>query len=335
MIDLRSDTVTRPDAAMREAAAAADVGDDVYGEDPTVNELEARTAEVLGTEDALFCVSGTMANQVAARTHTERGHEVLCEARSHIYSREVAGLAQHGGLQTRPLAGDDRGALAAEQVRTHLAEADDHQAGTGLLALENTHNRAGGTALAPDRIAEAAEVARAAGVPVHLDGARLWNAAVAHGRPVAEFVGPVDSVMASFSKGLGAPMGSILAGGADFIAAARRVRKLFGGGWRQAGVVAAPALDGLANRERLATDHERARTLAAGLADLEGVDVQSPETNIVLVETAAPAEQLLQACEAAGVRGSPFGEHVVRFCTHRDVDGGDVQTAIEAVSAAV
>ena len=334
MIDLRSDTVTRPDEAMREAAASATVGDDVYGEDPTVNELEARAAEVLGTEAALFCASGTMANQVAARTHTERGREVVCERDSHLFAAELAGLAQHAGLQTRPLAGDDRGALGADQVREALAEPDDHRPGTGLLALENTHNRAGGTALAPETIAEPAATAREFGVPVHLDGARLWNAAVARDVPVSAYVEHVDSVMASCSKGLGAPMGSLLAGDEAFVAAARRVRKLFGGGWRQAGIVAAPALVGLEDRDHLAADHDRARALAEGLARIEGLAVRDPETNIVLVETPGPAERFLEDCEAEGVLGVAFGPRLVRFCTHRDVDDRDVERAIDAVAAA-
>jgi len=333
MIDLRSDTVTKPDGPMREAAAEAAVGDDVYGEDPTVNELEARAAEVLGTDAALFCVSGTMANQVAARTHTERGQEVLCEVGSHVYKWELGGLAQHAGLQTRPIDGDDRGAVTAEQVRTGIVEADGHRPGTGLLTLENTHNSAGGTALSVAEIREPAQVAREADVPVHLDGARLWNAAIATDVSVADYVDHVDSVMVSCSKGLGAPMGSILAGEAADVEAARRVRKLLGGGWRQAGVVAAPALAGLERRDRLATDHDNARTLAAGLGAVEGLTVDDPETNVVLVETAAPAETVVEAWEDAGVLAGAVDDHAIRCVTHRDVDADEVATAVERVSA--
>ncbi len=335
MIDLRSDTVTKPDEAMREAARDAEVGDDVYREDPTVNDLEARAADVLGMESALFVPSGTMGNQVAVRTHTEPGQEVVCERDSHVYRWELGGMAQHSGLQTRPVQGDDRGALAPDQVRAALVEEDGHQAGTGLLTLENTHNAAGGTALAPETIDAAAEVAEDAGVPVHLDGARLYNAAVARDVEPARFTRELDSVMTCLSKGLGAPVGSVLAGSEAFVEDARRVRKLFGGGMRQAGIIAAPGLLALENRERLADDHDRAAELAAGLSDVPGLSVQEPETNIVLVETAEPAEDVLEACEGEGVLGVPFDDHVVRFCTHWDVDDGDVAAAIDRVRDAV
>ncbi len=335
MIDLRSDTVTLPSDEMREAARDADVGDDVFGEDLTVNKLEGRAAEILGTDDALFCVSGTMANQVAVRTHTEPGQEVLCERDCHIYRWELAGVAQHSACQPRTLAGNDRGVIAPEQVHAGHVAADDHRAGTGLLTLENTHNAAGGAAHEPSTVAAAAEAAHEHDVPVHLDGARLWNAAVAHDEPVAAFADPVDSVMCSLSKGLGAPMGSLLAGKDSFIEAARRTRKLLGGGWRQAGIVAAPALVGLANRERLAADHRLAEALAAGLADVPGLDIREPETNILLVETERPAETVLEACEHEGVLGVPFDDHLVRFCTHRDVHDWDVETAVEAIETAL
>ncbi|MFT4922424.1 MAG: threonine aldolase [Haloarculaceae archaeon] len=335
MIDLRSDTVTRPSDAMREAARDAAVGDDVYGEDPTVNDLQERAADVLGTEAALFVPSGTMGNQVAARTHTERGQEVLCERESHIYKWELGGLAQHASLQPRTLAGDDRGVLTPDQIRAGHVAASDHRPGTGLLALENTHNSKGGTALAPETIAETAEAAHDLAVPVHLDGARLFNAAVAHEVPADAFVEPVDSVMCCLSKGLGAPVGSILAGSASFIEEAHRVRKLFGGGMRQAGMIAAPGLRGLANRDRLAEDHRRADRLAAGIERIDGLAVQPPETNIVLVETDRPAEAFLEDCETEGVLGVPFDDHVVRFCTHWDVDDEDVDGAIAAIERAV
>jgi len=335
MIDLRSDTVTRPSDRMRDAARDADVGDDVYREDPTVEKLQERAADILGTEAALFVPSGTMGNQVAARVHTERGQEIMLERESHIYKWELAGLAQHAGLQTRTLDGGDRGVVSPEQVRDGYVEADAHRPGTGLLTVENTHNSRGGTAIAPDRIDAAAAAARDHGVPVHLDGARLWNAAVARDVPVSRFVEPVDSVMVSLSKGLGAPVGSLVAGDAAFVADARRVRKLFGGGMRQAGMIAAPGLAALDNRERLTADHENARRLAEGLATVDGLTVQEPETNIVLVATDRPAEAVLADCEDEGVLGVPFDDHVVRFCTHWDVDADDVDAAIERVGAAV
>jgi threonine aldolase len=320
---------------MRAAARPADGGDDVFGEDPTINELEAEAATVLGMDDALFCVSGTMANQVAVRTHTEPGQEVLCERDCHIYRWELAGVAQHSGCQPRTLDGDDRGVITPDQVHRGHVAADDHRAGTGLLTLENTHNAAGGAAHEPATVAAAATAARERDVPVHLDGARLWNAAVAHGEPMAAFTDPVDSVMCSLSKGLGAPVGSILAGSEEFIDRAHRNRKLLGGGWRQAGILAAPALTGLDAHERLEADHRRAETLADGLGDVPGLSVQHPETNIVLVETDDPAADVLEACEAAGVLGVPFDDHVVRFCTHRDVDDADVVAAVEAVETAL
>jgi len=334
MIDLRSDTVTLPNEEMREAARDAEVGDDVYREDPTVNELEARTADVLGMEAALYVPSGTMGNQVAARTHTERGQEVLCERESHIYKWELAGLAQHAEVQTRTIDGDERGVVGPAQIREGYVEESGHRPGTGLLTLENTHNSKGGTAIAPDRIAAAADAAHDLGVPVHLDGARLFNAAAAHDCPAAEIVDPVDTVMCCLSKGLGAPVGSMLAGPEGFVERARRNRKLLGGGMRQAGMIAAPGLVALGNRDRLAEDHRRADRLAEALDRIGGLSVDPPETNIVLVETDRPAEAFLADCEDEGALGVPFDEHVVRFCTHWDVDDADVDAAIEAVQRA-
>ncbi|MEF8828793.1 MAG: threonine aldolase family protein, partial [Haloarcula sp.] len=273
MIDLRSDTVTRPSDAMREAASDAEVGDDVYGEDPAVNDLQQRAADVLGTETALFVPSGTMGNQVAARVHTERGQELLCEQESHIYKWELAGLAQHAEVQTRTIDGGKRGVIDPEQVREGYVNATSHRPGTGLLALENTHNSKGGTAIAPERIAAAAEAAHELGVPVHLDGARLFNAARALDRPAAEFVDPVDTVMCCLSKGLGAPVGSLLAGPESTIEAARRTRKLMGGGMRQVGIVAAPGRNALENRHRLDEDHRRATRLVDGLEGIAGLSV--------------------------------------------------------------
>ncbi|PSP32841.1 low specificity L-threonine aldolase [Halobacteriales archaeon QH_10_70_21] len=333
MIDLRSDTVTRPSAAMREAAADAEVGDDVYREDPTVNELEATVADVLGMEAALFVPTGTMGNQIAARVHTERGQEALVERESHVYKWELAGLAQHAELQARTVDGGDRGVVTPEAIAEGYVAADGHRPGTGLVCLENTHNSRGGTAIAPDRIDAACQAAHDRDVPVHLDGARLFNAAAAQDVDAARLARDVDSVMCCLSKGLGAPVGSMLAGDEAFVEAARRVRKLFGGGMRQAGLVAAPGLVALENRDRLAADHANAERLAAGLDALEGLDARDPETNIVLVETDEPAEAFLERCEAAGVLGVPFGEHVVRFCTHLDVDRDDVETAIERIGA--
>lgn len=334
MIDLRSDTVTKPSDAMREAARDAPVGDDVYGEDPTINELEQRAADILGTEAALYVPSGTMGNQAAVRTHTERGQELLCERDCHIFRWEVAGVAQHSQVQPRTLDGGDRGRITPEQVHESFVEASDHHGGTGLLALENTHNAKGGTALSVDDIAEAAAAAHEHGIPVHLDGARLFNAAVARDRRASAYVEHVDSVMCCLSKGLGAPVGSILAGDEDFVAEAHKIRKLMGGGMRQAGIIAAPGIESLANRDRLAEDHRRAEHLARELYDVDGIRVRDPETNIILVETDDPASEFLERCEAEGVLGVPFDDHVVRFCTHLNVSDDDVDRAIDAISSA-
>jgi len=338
MLDFRSDTVTRPTEEMREAARTADVGDDVYREDPTVNELEAEAATRVGMEAAMFVPSGTMGNQVAARVHTERGQEALVEETSHVYKYELGGFAQHSELQVRTFDGGENGAPTPEQVEAGYVEEELHRPGTGLLCLENTHNVKGGVAVDPDTIGAAAAAARDHGVSVHLDGARLFNAAVSLDVPASDIADHVDSVMFCLSKGLGAPVGSILAGDAAFIERARRVRKLFGGGMRQAGMVAAPGLVALENVSRLSEDHENAAALAAGLDDIDGIRAPAPDTNIVLVHTAdagLTASELIERCEREDVLASEFGEHTVRFCTHQNVDSADVETAIETVADAV
>lgn len=328
-IDLRSDTVTRPSDAMREAARDAPVGDDVYREDPTVNDLEQRVADLLGFEAALYVPSGTMGNQIAACVHTDRGEEAIVERESHVYKWELGGFAQHAQLQVRPVDGDERGVVSPAQVHEAYVEADGHRPGTGLLTLENTHNSKGGTAIAVTDVDAVADAAHDLGVPVHLDGARLANAAVALDVPLHRITHGVDSTMMCLSKGLGAPVGSMLAGSEAFVEDARRVRKLFGGGMRQAGMIAAPGLLALENVERLADDHENAAVLAAGLEDVPGVRPYDPETNIVLAATDAPAESFLEECADAGVLGVPFDDHLVRFVTHWDVSRADVETALD------
>lgn len=338
MINLRSDTVTRPTDEMRDAMATAEVGDDVYGKDPTINELEATAAAAVGTEAALFVPSGTMGNQIALRVHTDRGDEVLLEEDAHIYKYEVGGLAQLAHLQARTFDGGANGCPTPEQVEEELVDPDLHRAGTGLLCLENTHNVKGGTAVPPDQLRAAADVARDNGVPVHMDGARLFNAATALDVDTAELVEPVDSVMFCLSKGLGAPVGSMVAGSEAFVEEARRTRKLLGGGMRQAGVLAAPGLLALESRDRLETDHENARLLADGLAAIDGLAVQSPDTNIVLVDVAGTgmdATEFVAAAEEVGVLTGEFGETVVRFTTHRDVDEADCRTAVDRLADAV
>ncbi|WP_128905164.1 threonine aldolase family protein [Halorubrum amylolyticum] len=337
-IDLRSDTVTTPSAAMREAARDAEVGDDVYRDDPTVNELERRAADAVGTEAALYVPSGTMANQIAVHVHTEPGQELLLERESHVYRWELAGAAKLSGAQTRTIDAGERCVPTPEAVREGLVEADLHRPGTGLLALENTHNYRGGAAIPADRIAAAAEVARDADVPVHLDGARVFNAAVALGVDASDIVEPVDTVSFCLSKGLGAPVGSIVAGDEVFVEEARRVRKLFGGGMRQAGMIAAPGLLALENVDRLADDHANAERLAAGLDALDGVRAPEPDTNIAVVDTEGagiPASDLVAACEDAGVGCVEFDAHTTRFTTHLDVDGDDIDAAVERVGDVV
>ena len=337
MIDLRSDTVTRPTPAMREAAAEATVGDDVHGDDPTVADLEARAAAVLGTEAALYVPSGTMGNQIAARVHTHRGQEVITDRESHVVRYERAGFAQHSGVQLRTIDAD-RGLPTPEAIESAFLEGNLHRPSTGLLELENTHNARGGLALDPERFRETARTAQDLGVPVHLDGARLFNAAVAHDVDVTAYTAAVDSVMVCLSKGLGAPVGSVVAGPAEFVEEARGIRKLLGGGMRQAGMVAAPGLLALEDRSHLAVDHEHARRLADGLAEIAGLAVTAPETNIVLADTSAlsvDAGQFLADIEDEGVQASEFGPETVRFVTHRDVDEGDVAAAIQWVERAL
>ncbi len=337
MIDLRSDTVTKPDDEMRTAAAEAAVGDDVYDEDPTVNDLEERAADRVGTDAALFVPTGTMGNQIAIRGHTERGQELIADRESHVVKWELGGIAQHAQVQVRMVDGE-RGRPTPAQVDASYVAEDLHRPGTGLVCLENTHNARGGLAIPPEQVAATAEAAHDRGVPVHLDGARVFNAATALDVPVTELTEPVDSVMFCLSKGLGAPVGSMLAGDADFIERARRTRKLFGGGMRQAGVIAGPGLAALENVPDLATDHEHASLLAAGLDDIVGLSAPDPESNIVVVDvadTGLDVDTVLERLEDEGVRATPFGPTTIRLCAHRDVDRGDIETAIERASAAI
>jgi threonine aldolase len=337
-IDLRSDTVTRPSEEMRDAARDAPVGDDVYGEDPTVNELEAAAADRVGMDDALYVPTGTMGNQIAARVHTDRGQEILLDEKAHIYQWEVGGLAQLSGLQARTFDAGDDAAPTPEQVREGYVAESLHRAGTGLLALENTHNARGGVAVPAETVDAAAEAAHDRDVPVHLDGARLFNACVALDVDAERMTRGVDSVMFCLSKGLGAPVGSMLAGTEAFVDRARRVRKLFGGGMRQAGIIAAPGLRALDNVDRLAEDHANAKRFAEGLDDVEGLDVSSPQTNIVQVRSEGAgltAEAFVETCEDHGVLGGAHGEYVTRFCTHLDVSREEVKEAVERIAVAV
>ncbi|WP_372479137.1 low specificity L-threonine aldolase [Halomicrobium sp. HM KBTZ05] len=337
-IDLRSDTVTRPSTAMREAARNAPVGDDVYGEDPTVAELESRAADLLGKADALFVPSGTMGNQIAVRAHTERGQELLLDRESHIYRWELGGTAQHAQLQCRTVDAEERCVPTPEQINEAFVAEDLHRPGTGLVTLENTHNYRGGVAVPEAHVDAACDAAHALDVPVHLDGARLWNAAVALDTTPAALAREADSVMACLSKGLGAPVGSVLAGTESFVDEARRLRKLFGGGMRQAGMIAAPGLEALDNVDRLADDHENARRLATGLDAIDGLRVPTPETNIVVVDSepaGITSEAFVEACVARGVRCGSVSEYTTRLCTNLDVDRADIDAAIDRIGRVV
>ncbi|MCL6644612.1 MAG: low-specificity L-threonine aldolase [Dehalococcoidia bacterium] len=333
-IDLRSDTVTRPTPPMRAAMAAAEVGDDVFGDDPTVNRLEARAAEMVGKEAALFVPSGTMANLVALLAHTGPGDEVILGDQSHILHYEVGGVARIAGLVTRTLPNLDDGSLASADVEQAIRPQTIHSPGTRLLCLENTHNRCGGAALSAATTAELAGVARARGVAVHLDGARIFNASVALRTPVDVLAAPCDSVSFCFSKGLGAPVGSVLCGSREFIARARRFRKLLGGGMRQAGVLAAAALYALDHHiDRLVHDHENARRLAEGLASIGPFRPVPPQANIVVVDVLrGDVDDWLRKFEQAGVLAVGFGPGRFRMVTHLDVDRADIEEALARIS---
>ena len=332
IVDLRSDTVTKPTSAMRAAMAAAEVGDDVFGDDPTVNALQQRIAALLGFEAALFVPSGTQSNLVAIMSHCQRGDEYIVGQMAHTYRWEGGGAAVLGSVQPQPIAHQADGTLALADIAAAIKPDDAHFAKSRLLCLENT---IGGKALALPYLADATGLARSRGLATHLDGARLFNAATALGgdprRRAREIAQHFDSVSVCFSKGLGAPVGSALCGSRDFIARAHRWRKVAGGGMRQAGVLAAAALHALEHHvERLAEDHANARRLAEGLARLPGVTVEPPQSNIVFVDVAAPrAEGLLDHLKARGVLAT--GLYRLRFVTHLDVDAAGVDRAVAAM----
>ncbi|MBC7093915.1 aminotransferase class I/II-fold pyridoxal phosphate-dependent enzyme [Candidatus Bipolaricaulota bacterium] len=335
VIDLRSDTVTVPTAEMRQAMAQAAVGDDVFGEDPTTRRLEEVAAELMGTEGSLFVPSGTMGNQIAIACHTRPGQEVIVEATSHIYNVEMATMARFSGVQPRVLVGE-RGVFAADQVAAAIHPDLYYLAPTGLVCLENTHNAAGGRIWPIEGAREVIAVAHARGLPVHLDGARIFNAAVATGLPVRELVRGVDSVMFCLSKGLGCPVGSLLCGSGPFIAEARRVRKAMGGGMRQVGILAAAGLYALEHHvDRLADDHAHARLLADGLSTIPGLSVWPPETNIVVfeIQTGPTAQELCLRLRERGVLAAPAGAGThprrIRMVTHLGITRDDVLRTVD------
>jgi threonine aldolase len=336
-IDFRSDTVTRPTPAMRRAMAEAEVGDDVYGEDPTVNRLEERIAERLGLEAAVFVPSGTQANQIAMGLHCRQGDEVITEAGSHILQYEGGALAALWGVQPQPLP-SERGLLTPEQVAEAIRTDNVHAPRSRLLSLENTHNRGGGTVWPLERFRAVVEVARKGGLAVHLDGARLFNAQAATGTPAASWAKLTDTTSVCFSKGLGAPVGSALAGSAALIREARRLRKRLGGGMRQAGLLAAAALHALEHHvERLAEDHAHTRRLAAGLAELSGVKVEPSrvETNILLVEFSLPASEVVSRLASLGVLLNATGPNTARLVCHLDVSAADIDEALSRIRRAL
>jgi len=336
-IDLRSDTVTKPTEEMRRAMYEAEVGDDVYGEDPTIIKLQEVAAEILGKEAALFVTSGTQGNQVAVLAQARAGEEIILEADSHIFMYEAAAHSAFAGVQTRTIAGT-RGAMDPEAVRKAIRTYNVHHPRTAMICVENTHNRAGGTIVPLENMRDIYKVAQEAGVPVHLDGARLFNAVVASGGKATDFTQYVDTVQVCFSKGLGAPMGSIIAGDKETIHRAYLWRKRLGGGLRQAGVIAAPALIGLTQMvDRLAEDHANAKVLAQGLAEIDGVsiDIESVQTNIVIINVAGTGkseEAFLAGLKQEGVLAVDFGPDLVRFVTHKDVTTADIQQTIERVA---
>ncbi|MBM7579392.1 low-specificity L-threonine aldolase [Jeotgalibacillus terrae] len=339
MIDLRSDTVTKPDERMRKAMYEAEVGDDVYGEDPTVNRLEEMAADLLGKEAALFVTSGTQGNQIAGLVHCRQGQEVIMESQAHLFLYEAAAMSALAGVQIKTLEGK-RGAMNPAEVEAAIRGADIHEPETGLITLENTHNKAGGAVLPLENMRDIHEIAKKHHIPVHLDGARLFNAQAATGISVKEYAQDTDTVQFCLSKGLGAPVGSIIAGSRDFIKQARKWRKRLGGGLRQVGVIAAPGIIALSeNAERLKTDNANAKRLADGLLNIDGVVIDNEvETNIILMnlsdsgmETAVFLEQLRDN----GIIAGGFGPGIVRFVTNNGVSEEDIDETLSVVEKIV
>ncbi len=337
-VDLRSDTVTRPTPAMREAMHRAEVGDDCFGEDPTVRALELRTAELLGKEAALFFPSGIMANQTGILALGEPGTEVLAEAGAHLLHWEEGSVAAHGGMQPRGIPAAD-GLLSPGELEAAVHPPSPFQPRGTVLVLENTHLGSGGRIMTPQGTAELADRARAHGLRIHLDGARLWNAAAALGEPPAALAAPADTVMTCLSKGLGAPVGSMLAGPRSVLERGWRIRRRLGGQMRQAGILAAAGLHALEHhRERLVEDHRRARRLAEGLDGLPGVAAPPPETNIVMVDVSAlgrTVESLLEGVGRRGVALGAFGPGRIRAVLHLEVDDAGVDRAVAAFREAL
>ncbi len=334
-IDLRSDTVTKPTPAMRKAMAEAEVGDDVFGEDPTVNVLQEKVAALLGKEAAIFVPSGTMANQLSIKSHTQPGDEVIIEVSSHPYNFEGGAGAALSGIQFNCLKGV-RGVLDASQIEEAIRPADHHFPVTRLVCLENTHNRGGGSIYPVEKMAEIYRLTKSKGLLLHLDGARLWNASAATGMKPHEYAQWADSVSVCLSKGLGAPIGSLVSGSESFIHRVHRFRKMFGGGMRQVGIIAAAGIYALDHHfERLKEDHQNAKRLAVGLKEFKGVSIEPKyvETNIVIFDvanTGMTGSQVAEAMKKEGVLIHAFGRTQIRLVTHLDVSNGDIEKALKA-----
>ena len=336
LVDLRSDTVTKPSPPMRQAMAQAEVGDDVFHEDPTVNRLEEMVAELYGKEAALFVASGTMANQLAIRTQTHHGDEIIMERTSHPFNSESGALAALAGVQVNLIDGK-RGIMEVDQIKAAVRTPNVHHAPTALICLENTHNRGGGSIWPLDKLRAVWEFARSVGIPMHLDGARLMNACVATGLRPKDYAVYFDSCTLCLSKGLGAPVGSLVIGSRDFIVRTHRFRKQFGGGMRQAGILAAAGIYALEhNAERLSEDHFNAQRLARGIAEIDGldIDVNAVETNIIYFHVRKPdltVPLLLDRLKVEGVLMLGTGPTSIRAVTHLDVTKEDIDRAIEVL----
>ncbi len=334
MIDIRSDTVTKPSTGMRETMANAEVGDDVFGEDPTVNRLQEYVADLLGKEAALYVPSGTMANQISINAHTQPGNEVICESGCHLFNYEAGGPALLSGVMLRTLDGN-KGSLSVEQIEENIRPDNSHFAQTTLITLENTHNRAGGTIFPLEEIKKISALAKERKIKIHLDGARLMNAVVATGIKASEWTSYFDSASICLSKGLGAPVGSVIAGSAEFIHKAHRYRKTYGGGMRQAGVIAAAGIYSLENNvERLSDDHDNARLFAEGISDLDGinVDIDWVQTNIVMIDidpSQGSGARWVDVLGESGVAILATAPQRLRAVFHLDVSSEEANMAVE------
>jgi len=341
-VDLRSDTVTKPTPAMREAMAKAEVGDDVYGEDPTVNRLQEMAAEMMGKETGLFVASGTMGNLAGVLAHCQRGDEVIVGNKSHTFSFEAGGISVLGGVHSYQLPNQPDGSLALEDIEAAIRPDDPHDPISRLICLENTHNRCGGTYQTPDYMNRVSEFAHGRGLSVHLDGARIFNAAAVQGIKAKELAGPVDSVTFCLSKGLCAPVGSVLCGSKEFIRKAHRLRKMLGGGMRQAGILAAAGIVALETMiGRLSEDHARARTLADGLKQVPGLvlDPEVPATNMVFLslipEVKSDTSEVIEELKRRGILAGVTGQRSFRLVVHYWIDDIGVEKTVAAFRAAV